>query len=871
MDQRLFDILHDREDNYIFPFYWQHGDHQDRIPEQIERIYQSGCRAFCVESRPHPEFCQDGWWADMDIILEEAQKRSMQVWILDDDFFPTGHAAGWITNKYPGLRQWTLIEEHIDTIGPAVQQSVMCDNNPDNRLLGVYAYRRHLGYSETCTYEGIDLTQQVCGNYLYWDIPDGVWRIFFYYQSRKGGTDGYIDTINRESVRVLIDAVYETHYAHYASYFGNTLAGFFSDEPSFRNNVYKQQRFDNGYYDAKIGKHALALPWNQRVLEKMTEKLGYNPLPHLNLLWYEDDCHGDDQAELRYAYMDTVTAMYSECFTGQIADWCHMHGVEYIGHTLEDMNCHMRDGISHYFRALEKQDMSGIDVVLHQILPGLEDYLHTAICAQGVAGGDFYHYILAKLGASLAHITPSMQGRSMCEIFGAYGWGETSAMMKYLIDHMLVRGINHFVPHAFNTRFPDNDGPPHFGVEGYDPNFEAFSALMRYANKAAHLLSDTVHIANAAILYHMDGEWASRFDHAMNMQPIAVCLYDAHIDYDIVPADVLSAESVCSGKLHIHKEQFDCLIVPYADHMPQKHLDRLQCMQRQGLPVFYINAMPENAAFQGEVLSLETLVPTLRRRGMTDVIVPQEKPKLRVYHCKRNDYDLYMFFNEDYYHDFDETVLLPSIGTYVRLDLLNDSVTQDCTADGYVRLQLAGNASLILVFDPDANVLPMAEMLEEVEVCQPDYTLALASHQDLQTFREVGSYSGFFNVTGPNAFPNFSGKMRYRFSISLQHWADRICLNLGIVGQNAVLSVNGKPCGIRITSPYRFDITDAVMLGENCIEVTVSNTLAQAVRDKYSYYLQLPPSGILGDIVLEYYHFPKDDCENAMYTDHRRK
>ena len=163
-----------------------------------------------------------------------------------------------------------------------------------------------------------------------------------------------------------------------------------------------------GYYDAKIGKHALALPWNESVLQRMTAALGYDPTPHLNLLWYEDDCNGDQQAEIRYTYMDTVTKMYSECFTGQLADWCHDHGVQYIGHTLEDMNCHMRDGISHYFRALDKQDMSGIDVVLHQILPGLEDYLHTAICAQGVAGGDFYHYILAKLGASLAHMTPTM-------------------------------------------------------------------------------------------------------------------------------------------------------------------------------------------------------------------------------------------------------------------------------------------------------------------------------------------------------------------------------------------------------------------------------------------------------------------------------
>ena len=59
MDTRLSDVLNGREDNYLFPFYWQRGDHRDRIPAQIARIFESGCRALCVESRPHPDFCGD--------------------------------------------------------------------------------------------------------------------------------------------------------------------------------------------------------------------------------------------------------------------------------------------------------------------------------------------------------------------------------------------------------------------------------------------------------------------------------------------------------------------------------------------------------------------------------------------------------------------------------------------------------------------------------------------------------------------------------------------------------------------------------------------------------------------------------------------
>ena len=42
------EVLQDREDNYILPLYWQHGNHLEEIPEQMQRIYDCGVRAVCV-------------------------------------------------------------------------------------------------------------------------------------------------------------------------------------------------------------------------------------------------------------------------------------------------------------------------------------------------------------------------------------------------------------------------------------------------------------------------------------------------------------------------------------------------------------------------------------------------------------------------------------------------------------------------------------------------------------------------------------------------------------------------------------------------------------------------------------------------------
>ena len=59
-----------------------------------------------------------------------------------------------------------------------------------------------------------------------------------------------------------------------------------------------------------------------------------------------------------------------------------------------------------------------------------------------------------------------------------YGWAEGNSFMKWLTNHMLVRGINEFTPHAFSMKYPDPDCPPHFYAGGNNPGFECFTWLM---------------------------------------------------------------------------------------------------------------------------------------------------------------------------------------------------------------------------------------------------------------------------------------------------------------------------------------------------------------------------------------------------------
>ena len=95
---RLQEALAGQQDNYIFPFLWMHGEEENLLRREIEKIAECGIGALCMESRPHPDFGGPRWWHDVDIVMEEARKRKMRVWLLDDRKFPTGFANGYLEN-----------------------------------------------------------------------------------------------------------------------------------------------------------------------------------------------------------------------------------------------------------------------------------------------------------------------------------------------------------------------------------------------------------------------------------------------------------------------------------------------------------------------------------------------------------------------------------------------------------------------------------------------------------------------------------------------------------------------------------------------------------------------------------------------------
>ena len=857
MYQKLADILSGRENNFMLPFYWQHGDHHETIPEEVERIYRSGCRALCVESRPHPDFVGPDWWRDMDLILAEAKKRDMKVWILDDDHFPTGHAAGHIEKYHPEKRRWDIAERHVDVLGPVENALLITREDEQSRLLGIYAYRR-TGENEGCDGDTmLDLSGQWDDRFVQLTLPEGMWRVYFLYKTRNyTHNSDYVDLLTAESVRVLIDAVYEPHYEHYREYFGDTIAGFFSDEPQLANSWFGPHAEDPGIYRHGLGLFGMAYPWNPEVTARMEKALGFDPMPWMAAIWQD---LGEITPKIRHAYMDAWTRVYRDNFTRQLGKWCADHGVEYIGHVIEDMGTHARTGCGngHYFRALDGQHMSGIDIVLHQLMPGMSGYIHTCSTHGNNADPGFFDYILCKLAPSLARISTQMKGRAMCEVFGAYGWAEKGSDMKWLLDHLLVRGVNHFVPHAFSPQFPDPDCPPHFGANGKDPQYDAFSRLMTYGNKVTHLLYGTQPVCDCALLYTAECEWMRKEDDTFLMNEPARALYDANLDFDILPMDVILGDRECTffpaeaenGLLKVGPNRYKALVIPAVSHLPEEVEKKLEDLRTKGIPVFWVGRDAEAEELPARLSALFT--PDIRIEGQREF--------LRTCHHRDGDTDIYMFVNESTVREARCTATLNGIGDRegLVLDLLNDRICPVTAKDGTVPVELAPNQSFLLIFgDVEPGRFSEARNWTKREPVKLTFSMETASWEDLTHFRPFAdevSADALPCVTDLKHMPDFSGTVRYTARFTAGEKAV-LGLDLGRTDDAVRLYLNGRDLGIRLTAPYVYDLTGKLREGENVLVIECSNTLANSVRDYFSGFMTIPGAGLRGGISWLYEH-----------------
>lgn len=785
MPKAIVDCLEGKQGNYILPFLWLHGEEESVLRSYMEAIGSAGIKAVCLESRPHPDFLGNAWWRDLDVILDEARKRKMKVWLLDDKHFPTGQAGGAMETAPLALQKRYLGCSMADVCGPqkgvliSIEKLLRVSGDPlhseknlydDDEIYAVLACKLDGDIDRSLDHvdgNAVNLTEMVHEGSLAWSVPAGMWRIFAFYETHNGGSPYYIDLTSRESVKILLDTVYEPHYRRYAADFGKTIAGFFSDEPGLGN-------IPGNRFDSFIGRKRMNLPWST----ELETALGSGIVNELPALWCEYGSK-EDTARIRCTYMDALTKLVQTNFSEQIGTWCTAHGVEYIGHIIEDNNAAEGLGCStgHYFRSLWGQNMAGIDDIGAQITMGGANVEHLSFA--GSWDGEFFHHVLGKLGSSLAHIDPKKKDRCVCECFGAYGWQEGTQLMKYIADHLLADGVNHFVPHAFSAKaFPDMDCPPHFYAGGEDILYPAFQKLMGYMNRMCHILNDYRHTASVAILYQAEMVWSG--GKYVKMQKVARVLREHQIDFDILPSDVLEASA---DMLSVNGRKYDVLLVPGCEMLPEKIM---KLLQRAKYAVYFVGFAPDGM----DAVSLKEL-PYLLEDEVT-VKLSGIHSGIRVYHGKKEDSEIYFLFNSSAWESFEGHI---DIGADYRYDAMENVLYR---FNGRVRI---GPCESVLLIKTEAV------LLGKKEVSEPTNSIRVEAER--------------LTCTRRNEILHYEMNMELR--------AERLLLKLPQVHEAASVYCNGQLIGTKIAKPFVFELSNNWKQGVNNLAIDVTPTMEQKV------------------------------------------
>ena len=835
-------------DNHVLPFLWLKGEAHETISEYLEQIAGADIREVCLESRTHPEFCRDGWWADLRFIIGECKRLGLKIWLLDDAHFPTGYANGALAgeNVDPTLKKTVLKHRTVAAVGPQPSTVIKLGNlmDPTERFVGA------AGFDAAGTPLDLELSvEQADGTpaRLRFDAPAGITTVELYVTSQKTGfRDEYINMVDADSCRMLINAVYEPTFEHLGDEFGKTILGFFTDEPGFMNE--KGTTLEDASTSSFIGRGDMALPWSDELARRLHEALGASWLAELRGLWTRDPAG----ARVRHTYMDIATQLYRSCFDEQIGDWCRERDVMHIGHVIEDKSCHTRlgQGAGHYFRAVAGQDMAGIDVVINQLAPGIDhgpySYFH------GAWNMEFFTYALAKLGSSAARLDPKKQGRCMAEVFGAFGWHEGLREMKWIADHMLVRGVNWFTPHAFSMApFPDWDCPPHFYAHGNNPQWPHFGQLMSYMNRTATLLSGGYATRPVAILYHADAEWAGS---AMPIERVAAELTRAQIDLDFVPAEAFEDEgryevSIADGMLTVNDCRYQAFVMPGASFIGSATAQAVRRMMAAGVMVLAVDEVPSALYDADGAVELGELAAT----PLADMA-----GWLRALRYERADETYVMLVNEHPRERIDCTVALATgerlCGT--RLDLLNGA--EPVAFDGALELAPFESCFVVLKTDGELESRDDADMGSSdalvLDINDP-WTVALSPAGSNGAFGEPQKLKHLCDLTA-DLFTGTCGTYRYHASFELANDCADAAIDLGDVYEVATLTLDGHPLGTRICPPYRFAI-DPLAAGTHELTVDVINTLDHAVPDIFALTEPVAPSGILGPVTLCGQNLPK--------------
>jgi len=517
---------------------------------------------------------------------EEAKKRDMKIWIVDDGGYPSGFSGGkFAMEKHELSMQGLSLSPGIPVkAGESLNRSV----SPD--AVSAVAVRatgdEHMSVAVTT-------------GKISWTAPaGGDWTVYVVSHifisghpksSVSSGSNSIEDYMDPAATAAYIGFTHQGYYDAMPELFGNTIIGFRGDEPAYT---------------------IPGLPWTPKFFDTFQQLKGYDIRPYLGVLVMSKPQQSgfggrpatppptapkltDAEQRAMGDYEDVYSQMFRDGFFKPLGLWAAAHGVEYQVH-LDDEEREMSlvRCTGDFERAMKYMEVPGIDVIDHQVAPDtISDY--------------------PRLASSAAHIYGHPRA------FTESGASDLT-MARYILNEEMVRGVNQIEIMMYGATLPSGAAiqPARTAssaatVAPAAPNAAAppprprggpsalmrdpgWPALMDYVHRLSYVMSMGRPAAQVALYIPSSSMWLD--DSAADTAFVATerLLAERQIDFDIVNISAL-AEDLKSGPGYLETmsgNQYRTVVIPYADVLSQVELDRLKALVKGGGKVLFLGKTP---------------------------------------------------------------------------------------------------------------------------------------------------------------------------------------------------------------------------------------------------------------------------------------
>lgn len=459
----------------------------DEIIRQLNDFNNKGVYGVVLHPRiglpDNIEYLSDDYMHYIHTMVKTASELDMKIILYDEAMYPSGSAHGLVVKSNPRF---------------ASQCIILSDDTAEGKLI-----------AETKS-----------GKYIMQVESKGTIRGIHY-----GEDDGEenaplsADLLSRDSVSRFIELTHERYYSVLKEFFGNTVIGFFTDEPSAIGRCARPDAF--------------AWTWN---LENIIESLG-GDLSELEGLFTGVE---NDTIKL---YKKTVFERENDIYYNSLSVWCENHGIALMGHPHrgDDIEC------ERYFH------IPGQDMVLRWVSPEEGSFSGGMENAQG------------KCSADAARIFGRRRNSNEC--FGACNkdnipWNFSAGDLKWYTDWLGVRGVNMFIPHAFYYSVSGkrkDERPPDVG-----PNniwWKYFDTISMYISRISCLMTDSHNCAKVCVM-------CENRDMPVNE---VVPFYENQIEFNYVPYSAVNNGLIRDDKLIIGDNSYE-----YVLSDKKKHINELK-------------------------------------------------------------------------------------------------------------------------------------------------------------------------------------------------------------------------------------------------------------------------------------------------------